>query len=340
MNFSILQRCALAGTFLLAGAALPAFAADVEPLPTQAELHKDFDAGMYQPLLAKLSRVLQLKGEAARPYDRIDLEMLKGNTLIEMKQQVSAITAFEDAVKSTTDQTPPKQAAEAVATRALLKKSPSLTYTPKGSAGVKGTPISLLDLSQRKEAFTALFTDAHAEVAAKAKAAASSKSLAPIIAGMNSIAELRAIEMMATDSDKSSQELVGQLAAQAGKLMEEAVKSSEAREKVLNENANKLIANPAPPTAVPDPKSKTKGHQQPVQPTVTTYHKAGLTSNSMRELKDIIDTNQKIESASKDFEAVSKEHAATFKTIATAADKTAKTASDTLSADYAGNFAK
>src|SRR6266581_2182471 len=49
---------------LLATALSPSASAaePTEPLPTSADLHKLFDDGQYQPLLAKLARVLQLKG--------------------------------------------------------------------------------------------------------------------------------------------------------------------------------------------------------------------------------------------------------------------------------------
>ena len=67
-----------------------------------------FDDAQYQPLLLKLARVLQLKGAAAKPYDFVDLDTLRGDTLLQTKQQASAIASLNDAIKLTTDQTDPQ----------------------------------------------------------------------------------------------------------------------------------------------------------------------------------------------------------------------------------------
>ena len=319
-------------------------AADAEPLPSTSELHKRFDDGQYQPLLAALNRVLQLKGDPAKPYDRVELELLRGNTYLQLKQQTSALQAFDEAVKAISEQTSPALANEAIATRALVKRSQALSYTPKSSTAGAAKGISLLDMGQRKEAFTALLADTQAEVAAKAKAAAASKSLPPIVAGINSIAELCAIELMATGVDTASSALASQLSTQGMKLMDDAVHAAGDRAKTIDQEANVLHADAkqqqqnAPNTGT-NPKSKT-GARQVVVAGTTTYHKQGLNSNQSRELTNIIDTCKKVSSAAKDFATIDKQQTAGFQAIVTSADACAKEAAATLSADYSASVTR
>ncbi len=328
------------GAWILAVAAvvfstLPALAAELAPLPTTEELKAAYDAGQYQPLLTKLTRVLNLKGDAAKPYDRVDLELLRANTALQLKQQSLAGASLEEAVKAITPQTPPKLANEVIAMRALVKRSSALAFTPKTDAG-KGKPISLTDPAQRKPAMEALLADCKAEVAAKTKAAASSKSLLPIIAGINGIDELRAIEMTAAETDTASQDIAGELASQAASLMDEAMKKFTPRINRIRDDANVLVANPQQQETVTDKKGKkTKAAAKP-----TTYHKMGLNSNYTRELNAIVDTCQRISSACKDFTRVAPRHATNFKSISDAADQAVKDATEVLNADYKSSVTK
>src|SRR4051812_1399303 len=90
----------LAWLWILLVAAAPWTAvAQPEALPSQADLHKLFKDGQYQPLLQKLSRVLQLKGAAAAPYDHVDLTVLRGETFLQLRQQSKAVEQFQAAMK-------------------------------------------------------------------------------------------------------------------------------------------------------------------------------------------------------------------------------------------------
>jgi hypothetical protein len=296
-------------------------AADPEPLPTAPDLHKMFDSAQYQPLLAKLARVLQLKGDAARPYDRVDLSTLKADTLLQLKQQASAIASLNDAVKAITDQTDPKVAAQARATLVLLKHSQALAYTPKNPPS---SPISILDMTKRKTAYTALLADMHAEVAAKAKTAKAGKTLPPIIEALRGISDLRAVEMMAKDTDADSSQIAEDLASQAKTLMSDAVQTMSKRGAEIDADANTVLTNPA----------SNAGRTRGTQTNAMATYKKGLDTKSANELKQIVDTCTKIESLAKDFQDVSKQNAAGFKEIADTADHTAKAATTTLNADY------
>ena len=304
----------------LGGTPQTANAAEAEPLPTAPELHKMFDAAQYQPLLAKLARVLQLKGEAGKGYDHVELATLKADTLMQLKQQASAMASLTDAVKAITEQTDPKVAVQARATLVLLKRSQVFAYTPKAPPAA---PISLLDMPKRKTAYTALLADMRAEVAAKTKVAKAGKTLPPIIEAIRGISDMRSVEMMATESDTDSAQIADDLATQGKTLMDDAVQTMSKRAAEIDTAANAAL--PAPRATA----ARTKG-----VPADTTVHKKGLDTKSMNELKQIIDTCTKIEAVAKDFEEVSKQNAAGFKEISDTADRTAKAATVTLNTDY------
>src|SRR5207302_4158877 len=111
----------------LAVAAAPA--APAEALATSDELRQLFKDKQYQPLLQKLQRVLLLKGDAAKPYDRCELLMLKGETHLQLKEQSLAATSYAEAVKAIDAQTDAKEAASAQATVLLVKRAHAYACT-------------------------------------------------------------------------------------------------------------------------------------------------------------------------------------------------------------------
>jgi hypothetical protein len=305
------------------------------------DLHKLFDDGQYQPLLNKLTRVLQLKGNAAAPYDRVDLLLLRADALLELKQSSSAIAATTEAVKSITDQTDAKLSARARATAILFKRMQAFNFTPKiAPKGQAPKPISLLDLSLRKSAFEALLPDVQAEVTAKAKAARGAKNLVPIVEAVRSIGDLRAVELMAEkeDADTVSQKLADDLAGEAKTLMGEALQPMDKRVKAIDDDANTIVATYSAYTQQGGGgvSSRIGPAMGPTGNTQVTYHKKGIDTNANRELKSIIDTCSKIVGVSRDFADISKAQALGFKEVMDAAIKTGKAASTTLNADYSG----
>src|SRR4051794_13841822 len=186
-----------------------------EPLPTPDDLHQLFKDKQYAPLLLKLQRVLQLKGDAAKRYDRCDLLVLKGETHLQLKEQSLATAAFADAIKSIDDQTDPKEAATARAIALLVKRSRVFMFTPRTAPrGQAPKPISILDLDQRPVAFAAMFEDARVDTLAKLKAAKSSKTLMPIVEAVNAAADLRVLELASTGKDELSAAQLDGLAVQ------------------------------------------------------------------------------------------------------------------------------
>lgn len=303
-----------------------------EALATGDELHKMFDDAQYQPLLQKLARVLQLKGEAARPYDRVDLETLRADTLLQLKQQGSAVQSANNAVKAINDQTGIKVAAQARATQILLKHSQAYLYTPKQQGPPAGKPISILDMTQRKSAYQGLLAEVTAEVKAKIKTAKAGKALPPILDAVGSLTDMRALELMATDTDVESQKVADELAKQAKILMTDGLSSTSILAAQIDDDANTLTAVPSGMQRNPGRGGAGGGGSS----TGSTYTKKGLTSKTTGELKEIIDTTARIATLARDFAELSKVNAAGFNDLALSAEKTNKAATTTLNANYAG----
>ena len=120
------------------------------PLPTPADLKQMHDAGEYRICLQQIARVLQLRGDPARPYDRYALLLLRGDCLLHLGNPTTALEAYADAEKSTE----PAQLAEARATALLIRSSAGLQFMPKPPAD--GAPIDIADHASRKKAMLAL----------------------------------------------------------------------------------------------------------------------------------------------------------------------------------------
>jgi hypothetical protein len=300
-----------------------------ETLPTSEQLHQLFKDREYTPLLQKIARVLQLRGDAARPYDKVDLLLLKAETHLQLKEQSLAIAAASAAVKAIDpDQTDPKLAAVAHATEKLLRQTHGYTFTPRTAPrGQAPQAISLLDVDRRADCFAAMFNDAKAEIAAKVRAAKSAKTLLPIIEAIKAVSELRTLEMAAFGKDEQSTAQLDGLANQAKDMMAKAVKELKAQADKDHDRANDLL-----PVRI-DP--RTAGVS--VTP---IYYKKGLEGDMMRELKKVIADSEAIAEAAKQFADLSKSTADGFGEVEDAAEKVAKSAKATLDDDYTGTYTK
>ncbi len=142
-------RPAACGHFAF-GAASALSAAPNPPLPTPGDFGEMFKAGQYRTCLQQIGRVLQLAGDAAKPYDKYALLLLRGDCLLQLNDKPTALVAYAQAEKSP-DTT---QAAEARAMTLLLRRSNGLSFTPPG-----GGAMNILDPANRKKGMMLLFED-------------------------------------------------------------------------------------------------------------------------------------------------------------------------------------
>lgn len=189
-----------------------------DPLPSIAELQQLQTDKQWQPLLQKLQRVLSLRGDAAKNFDRYDLLMMKGEALAQLKQPGPATSAFNEAAKES--QTDKNRAAVASATGLLIKRSQSFVYKRKSPTTQPSDPkeIDVLDPTKRKDGFAALAADERAVLQPKVKSATSANNLKPVIELMKSMEDLRNAELAADGNTSKSDSLLPPLAAHSKEL--------------------------------------------------------------------------------------------------------------------------
>ena len=131
--------------------------------------------------------------------------MIRGEAYLQLKQQSSAIQAYTQAGKETTD---PTKAGVAKAMVTLLQKSHAFSYTPKPSNDPTkpSAPLNLLDPNDRKMALAALFDDEWKPTQAKIDAykKQGTTSLVPILQAASLAGEMRGLELAATGDDKQT----------------------------------------------------------------------------------------------------------------------------------------
>src|SRR5687768_7740501 len=149
--------------------------ASAPALPSMDEIRRLYEARRDPEVLKALSRVINLRGDAAKDYDRHQLWLIKGETHLRMKAAKPALLAFREAAAAAPDD---RTRAEAEATALLVKRAKNLVFTPStkpkagaGNVGGVGGGIDVLDPEQRRAGFHALFVDELAAAGPKVKAA-------------------------------------------------------------------------------------------------------------------------------------------------------------------------
>jgi hypothetical protein len=312
---------------LLAMVCLFLVAADTPP--SMSEIQQDYDAQKYQDVLKKVAQVLPAANKAGSEYDRAKLFELKAESHLRLKQQQPASEAFAQAAKAGSDE---KQIAADTATALLVKRSQNLKYNPKQpttkpvAAGGKPEPIDIVDPKSRKEALQALFNDESKTVTAKAESLKKQTSLKPLMDGITQMAELRQLELAATESDATTRQIISGLGDHANQLMGTALKQMQEKVEQISTAANKTFSS----------QETVNGVTQ----IVTT--KRGINSNDAAALKDVVSTCKNISSACDEFDKALQSGATagagggavSFASTKGQADQISKRAEEVLNANY------
>ena len=215
-------------------------------LPTVEQLKAQLAEGKHQEVLKHVAKLLGLRGENAKAYDRYELLCLRGEAALRGKANSMAIEAFGQAARATTE---PEKQAVARATEVLIRRAKPLGYVPRvapqlapqgkvdAAAAAAATaaraqvaqPIPIIEEADRKRAFAALFVDEFATVEPKVKAATKSNGLPPVIDAIKSIGDLRAIELAATESSAKTKGITADLGAHAHALISGTLKPMQQR---------------------------------------------------------------------------------------------------------------
>jgi hypothetical protein len=281
--------------------------------PSEAQLQQMFKDGDYQGVALKATRVLQIKGEAAKGYNRAKVLMLKAEAQLRLKQVSQALEAFAAAAKEATD---PKEAATATATEILVRKSPGLKYTLRPKGGGKPEMLDILDEAGRKQAMAALYADEAALAAPKIKAAENAKTLPVIIEALKTVAHLGALELAANGTDEKTAASAKELGTHAQTLMTDAVRSIANDVQKIGLSANSVMR-------------QSDGNGGYIMA------KRGLSPQDTRALRADADNGGKIADAAKELSTVTK--VTTLAAVATEANKAVADAQRLLDTDWSTN---
>jgi hypothetical protein len=283
------------------------------------DINKLIDAGNYKDALAAISRVTELIGAAAAPYDRQKVLMLKAECQIQLKQNSAANATLNLAKKEAKD---PAAAAEPTALLELIQKSPGGTYTPKAPGAA---PISVLDRAKRKDAYKALAADELALLQNQVKAASNAISLPPLMNIGRAAAPVRALELAATGKTDQVDAVTAQLAAIAQKLMNKALGDMSTKVESISAAANRQIT-------VTVPMNFGRGQTAPVQ----QVRPVGLNSNDIQQLRDIEKTCDQFPPAVKELSAAFGDEKG-FNEVSNRATQIKSRADTVLNANYEGS---
>jgi hypothetical protein len=212
-----------AAALLAAAASSHAFAADTatgKPPSAQtltfAAAHADFDKGDYKDCLGKISKLLTTGAYKSDSPERYDLLMLRGESLLRLKQRPAAQAAFESATKMMRKQEDVQRAAAATALAVLVKASPTLAYQPKKGGGAS---VDIIEPASRQKAMGLLMADLRDQVRPEFTKAINDDSLKPTDKLLRPAWDLYSVEMAATGDAALTSEKLTELGAHARKLI-------------------------------------------------------------------------------------------------------------------------
>jgi hypothetical protein len=291
-----------------------------DDLPTQDQLQKLADDRNWKELLKGTTRVLQLKGAAAEPYDRPVVWMLKAEAQLQENLFVAASESFENASKE--DKIDPAVADRCVAMSEIMRKTDARGFRLKPTRTVTTVqPIDVKDPQNRPAAIKALFESELASLKQQLEREKKKPSLADIAKIAHSARDLPPLERAATQSADQTKAVV----AEAGSLMASTVTTwvEKARTDLdrIRESANELVQVEA----------KTERERQRND---VLHRKRGLTSKDVAELKDITRECQRIADAYKAFVADAGEPGEDLAAIPPRVEATYAEAQNILDTDY------
>jgi hypothetical protein len=221
-----------------AAAVPPAAAGAAEAMPSTKDVRAALDKGDAVEALRLVSRLLPLRGAAAKNIDRYELLTLKAEAHLRLKAGDAAAQAFRLAAEQADDR---ERAAVARATEQLIRRSHGLVYTPriavKGQAANRD-PIDVIDPEKRKAALRAMFADEMAELAPKLHAAKAAKTLPPALKAMQAARDLSTLELAANGSADQVNGVVEELKQSCKDLLTRAMERTTKRVDQITQMAN------------------------------------------------------------------------------------------------------
>jgi len=176
------------------------------------EIRKDFDAGNYRPALQKISSALATSGYTLPKEQTYELLMLRGESLLRIKERTYAIDAFNAAMRAAPDF---GRAAQAKANAVIITRSQGSLYKPADG----DEPINIVAPASRKVAMKTAFADGLRRETPRLKAALEGKQLPPMLELVPVLGDLYVLEYASTGATKKTSEILKGFGEHARSLM-------------------------------------------------------------------------------------------------------------------------
>jgi len=180
------------------------------PALSVEEIRKLHNAAQYRSTLQEAARTLRTP---AGESDKYQLQLIRGDALLHLDDAQTALAAYGVAMKSPDA----KQSDVARAMSLLIRNSQNLKYTPKKGGSTE--PIDIVDHDSRPRAAAALLSDKLASDRKEIDAALSADNLKPILAAVDPILDVIALEYVATGKDEQTHALGQGVAERARDLI-------------------------------------------------------------------------------------------------------------------------
>lgn len=221
-------------TLLLLVAAVT-FAADLSNAVQQAQ--EKFNAGQYRETVQLVSVSLSGRQPDSDNSERYSLLLLKGESLIQLKQVSAAAQAFDQASQASSD---PKEAGWARANMLVLRASTGTNYVPKV---VGGSPIDIVNPETRKQAFAALRDDLMRSTEPRVQGALEGKTLPPMFDLIPKVLDQGCLEFATEGSAPKARETLVSLGKRARELMTSELSRIRHRVNILQDVSNASEGN-------------------------------------------------------------------------------------------------
>lgn len=242
-------------------------------LPGPDQLQKLAENRDWTTLLKATTRVLLLKGEAARAYDRPAVWQLKAEAQLQQNLFIAASESFQQA--SEEPGIDPRQAAQCVALSRILRKTDVRGFKlPPSRAGENPGWIDLKNPENRPQAIQAFFNFEYQTLQSQLDKQKPAPVFRELIRIARSARELIPIEQAASDPTEKTGELIKQVIQLWMDKVNKWIEQSDTQAKEIQESAHQL-------QAIEPPSESEKSRNEPI------YRKRGLTVQDSASLKSI-----------------------------------------------------
>jgi hypothetical protein len=205
---------------------------------TMEQVRQTFKNGDWSGTLRAISEATAARGERAAEFDRYELFMLKGQSLLHLKNSRMAATAFDDARKASEELS---KRAQARAWGALARRTQGEAYKPKEPANSQPIALFASDGSVN-EAMMALRADLLADNKTRIERAEQARSLDPIFELVPALGDIYALEFTASGGTAEQTEpILRELGGHARELINREIKLLYSRSEQLRLVANDLV---------------------------------------------------------------------------------------------------